>query len=46
VSVGCAEANRIRITDSSVSRGHCRIDRQEDEFLIRNLGSQKGTRVN
>ena len=45
-SIGRDPQNHFSIPDHSVSREHCIIVRQGDEFLIRDLGSHNGTVVN
>jgi transcriptional regulator with GAF, ATPase, and Fis domain len=45
-SIGRDPQNHFSIPDHSVSREHCVIVRQGDEFLIRDLGSHNGTVVN
>ena len=36
----------LRIADLSVSRLHAQLDRDEDGWLLSDLGSRNGTRVN
>ena len=45
-SIGRDPQNHFSISDHSVSREHCVIVRQDDGFLIRDLGSHNGTIVN
>jgi len=45
-SIGRDPQNHLSIPDHSVSREHCVIVRQGDDFLIRDLGSHNGTFVN
>ena len=45
-SIGRDPQNQFSIADHSVSREHCLIIRQDDGFLIRDLGSHNGTTVN
>src|ERR1035441_10084408 len=45
-AIGRNPWNQLSLTDSSVSREHCVIVRQGDDFLIRDLGSFHGTLVN
>ena len=45
-SVGRSSQNRVRLDDRSVSREHCRIECREGRFVIRDLGSYRGTLVN
>ncbi|MCP4603217.1 MAG: FHA domain-containing protein [Proteobacteria bacterium] len=46
VSIGRKEGNTIRLTDRNVSRFHARVIRQDETFLIEDLGSMCGTKVN
>jgi DNA-binding NtrC family response regulator len=46
MSAGSAEGNGLRLTDPSVSRHHFSITPVPDGFLVRDLGSTNGTRVN
>ena len=45
-SIGRDPRNQLRLTDMSVSREHCVIFRQGEDFLIRDLDSHHGTLVN
>ena len=45
-TIGRNPRNQLSLADSSVSREHCIIVRQGDDFLIRDLGSFHGTMVN
>jgi len=45
-SVGRNPSNRIAVSDPSLSRQHCVITRQGDQFEIRDLDSRNGTFVN
>jgi len=45
-TIGRNPRNQLSLADSSVSREHCVILRQGDDFLIRDLGSFHGTQVN
>lgn len=45
VVVGRAEDCDIRIKSSSISRHHCAIELDEDDWVIRDLGSTHGTLV-
>jgi len=46
ISIGRSEENDISIEDPMVSKNHCRIITQGDNFLIEDLGSSNGTVVN
>ncbi len=45
-AIGRHSRNQLALADASVSREHCLILRQHDNFLIRDLGSFHGTLVN
>jgi transcriptional regulator with GAF, ATPase, and Fis domain len=45
-AIGRGPRNQLWLADTSVSREHCVILRQGDDFLIRDLGSFHGTLVN
>ena len=47
ITIGRKEGNTIRLTDRNVSRFHARVIRRDDEsFIIEDLGSLCGTNVN
>jgi pSer/pThr/pTyr-binding forkhead associated (FHA) protein len=46
IAIGRKEGNTIRLTDRNVSRGHARLIRKGDKFLIEDIGSLVGTKVN
>ena len=46
VTVGRDPSNTLPISDPSVSRKHCVIERESSRFLIRDLESRNGTVVN
>lgn len=46
VSIGRGADNQVSIPDLNVSRRHCVVRRQGDQFLIRDLESTNGTLVN
>jgi DNA-binding NtrC family response regulator len=46
VSLGATEDNDLVLADETVSRAHCRIFREGDQYLIADLGSTNGTFVN
>jgi hypothetical protein len=45
-SIGRTQDCDLRISDLSVSRRHAQLDRAEDGWLLSDLGSHNGTRVN
>jgi DNA-binding NtrC family response regulator len=45
VSIGLAEHNQLRLTDTSVSRSHCLVEPTAFGVLVRDLGSTNGTWV-
>jgi hypothetical protein len=45
-SIGRTQDCDLRISDLSVSRRHAQLDRSEDGWLLSDLGSHNGTRVN
>jgi pSer/pThr/pTyr-binding forkhead associated (FHA) protein len=46
VSIGRLESNNIKLNDPFVSRHHCLIRTEGDEYLIEDLHSANGTYVN
>ncbi len=46
LSVGRSAQNTIMLRDPSISRYHCRIEQHEDGYLICDLGSRNGSRLN
>ena len=46
VVVGRAAESDISVLDLRASREHCRIEKHEQQFLLVDLGSQNGTRLN
>jgi Nif-specific regulatory protein len=46
VSLGRELDNQICVTDISVSRRHCAIRQQDEEFFVHDLGSRNATYVN
>lgn len=46
ISIGRESANEIALTDASVSRRHCEIERRGEDFFIKDLQSLNGTVVN
>ncbi len=45
VSIGLAEDNRVRLSDTAVSRSHCLIEPSRFGVVVRDLGSTNGTWV-
>ncbi len=43
VTVGLAEGNSLRLTDTSVSRFHVELSRRGDKVVVKDLGSTNGT---
>jgi len=46
VIVGRAAESNIPVLDLRASREHCRVERHGEQFLLIDLGSQNGTRLN
>ena len=46
VTIGRAEDNDVQLDDEMVSKNHCRIITQGDNYLIEDLASSNGTIVN
>jgi len=46
ITIGREEGNDIRLEDEMISKTHCRIITQGDNYLIEDLGSSNGTIVN
>lgn len=46
ISVGRSDANAITINNSSISGSHCMLQKKEGKYLLKDLGSTNGTRVN
>ena len=46
VRVGSGPANDVRLTDDTVSSSHVSIEQTKDGYLLKDLGSTNGTRVN
>src|ERR1700730_8362657 len=46
VSIGRESSNDLCITDAALSRRHCLLMPNSEQFAIRDLGSRNGTRVN
>src|SRR5690348_9825244 len=45
-SIGREPSNRVSILDASVSRRHCTVLRETDQFKIQDLNSRNSTFVN
>lgn len=46
LTIGRAEGNQLQLPDPKVSRHHARVDRQESGYILTDLGSANGTKVN
>ena len=46
VSIGAMEENDVVVDDETVSRSHCKIYREGDQYMLSDLGSTNGTFVN
>src|SRR5262245_37284778 len=46
IRIGREPSNGIRIADPMLSRRHCRITREGEHFILRDLRSANGTFVN
>ena len=46
ISLGRRPENTVAVTDSGVSGQHCAIVREGQRFLLKDLGSTNGTRLN
>ena len=46
LSIGRHSSNRLQLPDLAVSRHHCVLDPAAGRFLLRDLGSRRGTFVN
>jgi len=44
--IGRTPANTIQLRDQTASRKHCMINLEADVFLLRDMGSGNGTKVN
>lgn len=45
-SIGRRDENDLTLPDGSVSGAHCEIEKSDSGFLLKDLGSTNGTRVN
>ncbi len=46
ITIGATADNDLVIADETVSRNHCRIFVESENYMIRDLGSTNGTFVN
>ena len=46
IRIGAMEDNDLVVSDETVSRFHCRIEQDEQGYLLRDLGSTNGTAIN
>ena len=46
IVVGRAAESDIAVLDLRASRAHCRVEKHGEQFLLVDLGSQNGTRLN
>jgi tRNA A-37 threonylcarbamoyl transferase component Bud32 len=46
ISLGRSKENRILLTDLKLSKQHCRIEHQQNQFVLFDLDSRNGTYVN
>ncbi len=46
LTIGRAEENDLQLTDPRASRHHARVHREESTYILSDLGSANGTRVN
>lgn len=46
ISIGRKDGNTIRLTERNISREHCRLERVNGSFRLRDLGSYNGVHVN
>jgi ATP-binding cassette subfamily B protein len=46
ITVGRSVDNDLHLQDNAVSRHHCRIDWDQDAYVLQDLGSRNGTYVN
>lgn len=46
LTVGRGAGNRLVLSDPSVSREHCKVERHDGDFHLKDLGSHNGTFVN
>ncbi len=46
ITIGRSSQNRILLQDDSVSRNHCRIEKQGSNYVLTDMGSTNGTHIN
>ncbi len=46
ITIGRSVENEVEIPDPNMSRRHCRIEKHNGQFILRDLNSSNGTRVN
>lgn len=46
VTIGRSRECDLAVRDKSLSRKHCRLEREAGQYLVRDLGSANGTRLN
>ncbi len=46
ISIGRKDGNTIRLTERNISREHCRLERVNGSYRVRDLGSYNGVLVN
>ena len=46
ITIGRDPSNSVVLQEQNVSRAHCRIERNDDAFILRDLGSHNQTRIN
>ena len=46
ITIGRDERADLTLSDGSISRAHCMVDRSEDGYILVDLGSTNGTTLN
>jgi signal transduction histidine kinase len=46
VTIGRGTSNSVQLHDTEISRDHAELERRDDKFVLRDLGSSNGTFVN
>jgi len=46
ITIGRGKNSTVRLSDTWVSRTHCRIEQEGDKLVVHDLGSKHGTLVN